>query len=41
MIERIIRLHEDELEVLRGMVELETTTVEGAILKGILIQITE
>jgi len=41
MIERIIRLQEDELEILRHMGGFHTGTVEGAILNGIIIQITE
>ena len=41
MIERTIRLHEDELEILRHMGGFHTGTTEGAILNGIIIQITE
>jgi len=41
MIERTIRLHEDELEILRHMGGFHTGTVEGAILNGIIVQITE
>jgi len=41
MIERTIRLQEDELEILRHMGGFHTGTVEGAILNGIIVQITE
>ena len=41
MIERTIRLSEDELEILKHMGGFHTGTVEGAILNGLIIQITE
>tara|TARA_R100000951_G_scaffold65053_1_gene54899 strand:+ start:827 stop:955 length:129 start_codon:yes stop_codon:yes gene_type:complete len=41
MIERIIRLAEDELEILKGMSKFSTVTVESAILNGIVVQICE
>ena len=41
MIERTIRLHEEELEILKHMGGFHTGTVEGAILNGIIVQIAD